>query len=78
MAKPMENLCSNLEQEFDSLTKSLVDIDSSIRKVTGMDPRFVNLFILKFFIFEILISFIIIVAHLSIMETSYLGIDLEA
>lgn len=34
----MENLCSNLEQEFDSLTKSLVDIDSSIRKVTGMDP----------------------------------------
>ena len=48
MAKPMENLCSNLEQEFDSLTKSLVDIDSSIRKVTGMDPRSVNLFILKF------------------------------
>ena len=40
MAKPMANLFSNLESEFDSLQKSLINIDASIRKVTGKEPRY--------------------------------------
>lgn len=39
MAKPMASLYTNLEDEFASVRKSLNDIDSSIRKVTGKDPR---------------------------------------
>lgn len=38
MAKPMVKLFTNLENEFQTLQKSLSDIDSDIRKVTGKDP----------------------------------------
>ena len=40
MAKPMANLFSNLEHEFESVQKTLSDIDANIRKVTGKDPRY--------------------------------------
>lgn len=39
MAKPMVNLFTSLENEFTSVRKSLNDIDSNIRRVTGKDPR---------------------------------------
>lgn len=44
MTKAIGNQFAHLEKEYENLQKSLVDIDSSIKKVTGKDPRLESFF----------------------------------